>query len=220
MPSHYPDCSHCVFYNKTAKQHRHCQKHAFVMPTVDWHTICADWSGIAEDVQELPFEPESNHLYYYSLGQGQLFYESLGHFNILNNMLISVSLRYDEQYGWVIFPRRQTQFFPAPQALVNVTIGGRRCKFQVVNDERNLATEIIPTEEGWSEQHHSRQIFMLYSVESPTLIYDWLRTIINVDKYIEDTIAPSVFAFLEIAGNDLDYALYADLLVYHKYLVG
>lgn len=213
----HPDCLNCVFYKKQAKNHHHCSKHDFVMPSIDWQVVCADWQGQPDNPNRLPFKPEAGGLYYYSWTRG-LMVQPLVAFHELNDVLISVSLRQDEKYGWVIFPRKQTHYFPPPQELVNVVIDGRVCKFQVVNEERNLAAEIIPTEDGWDEQYHSRQIFMLYSVESPTLIYDWLKTVMNIDAYIADTIAPSVFAFLEVAGNDVDYALFPDLLVYQQYL--
>lgn len=214
----YPDCTNCAFYNKQAKHHRHCGKHSFVMPLIDWQMICADWQTKLPHLQvQLPFTPERQMLYYYSMARGFIV-QPLVAFTQLNNVVISVSLRRDEAYGWVIYPRRQTHFFPPPQELVNVVIDGRTCKFQVVNEERNLATEIIPTEDGWDEQFHSRQIFMLYSVESPTLLYDWLKTIMDIDAYIANTLSPSVFAFLEIAGNDVDYALFPDLLFYEQYL--
>jgi hypothetical protein len=137
----------------------------------------------------------------------------------IQSLLISVSVRRDEQHGWIIFPRQYRHYFPEPDTRLIVIVGERKSAFQVINAERRLAAEMIPVGRGnWESHYHTQYVFMLYSLESPDLLYDWLNTIIDVDRMVADSIAPSFFAFMEVRNRNREYVLHADLLAYSDYL--
>jgi hypothetical protein len=212
-----PQCENCDFYNHNARDNFKCSKHRFVMPLVDWQIVCRDWMYQGEGVDFSGLQKEALH--YYSEASGELIHAPLKDFKSLKRMMLSVRLRRDEEFGWIISVGKQSQFFPAPGNVVTINISRRKCKFQVVNTERNLAVEMIPNEDGtWQTNYHTQRAFMLYSIESPQLLHDWLNAFMDVDELIKNSFVPSVFAFLEVVGNYNDYHLYADSLVYGKYM--
>jgi len=213
----HPECQNCDFYRLRAEGGQHCAKHQFVMPSADWQTICRDWQ---HDNQPIDFEGmEPGMLYYYSWGSGDILIAPMGHFSQLQHPLISVSIRKDKQLGWVIYPRKQTIFFPEPDEMVTVYVGDRKSKFQVVNTERTLAKEMIPCEDGgWETQYHTQRVFMLHSLESPDLLYNWTQSFMDFDAYITDSFSPSLFAFIEVIHQGREYILHPDLLTYEKYI--
>lgn len=216
--SDHPECQNCDFFRKRddASDDAVCMKHNFVMPRIDWQTICKDWQTNNETVSFQDMEEEM--LYYYSYGSGDILIAPLAHFRQLQFPLISVSVRQDKSLGWVIYPRKQNQFFPAPDSLVTVYVGERKSKFQIVNMERNLAVEMVPRSHGWEKQVHTQQVFMLGSLESPNLLYDWSQSFMDFDAFIDDSFSPSLFAFLEVLDHTGEYVLHPDLLTYEKYV--
>jgi hypothetical protein len=211
---HLPSCENCDFFRRMSDEERLCNRHDFVMPRVDWQILCQDWQHKGSQVDWTDLKPGT--LYYYSSSAGMR--AEIGQFKNLQRIIFSVSIRQDEAMGWVIFPRRYYNYFPAPDRMVTILIGERRCKFQVVNVERNVATEMIPRDEGqWDTQTHTQQVLLLTSLESPDLLRDWLSSIMNVGAYIEDSFAPSLFAFIEVKRPFAEYALHADMLAYQKY---
>lgn len=213
----HPACENCDHYRKPDGDHEHtCQKHTFVMPYLDWHTLCRDWQHQQQTHESVKLLSRQR-LYYYSYDAG--LQAEVGHFQELTYRRLSVSVRQDRDLGWVIFPRSYQRFFPAPDTFVNVLVGDRLRKFQVVNAERNIAVEMIPRRDGeWDVQYHTQQVFMLYSVESPDLLYDWMQTFMDVDAYIRQSFHPSLFAFVDVMQQTGEYTLRPDMLVYQQYL--
>ncbi|QPC84375.1 hypothetical protein G4Y79_08370 [Phototrophicus methaneseepsis] len=213
-----PDCSNCDFFKHGDHfTERRCAKYDFVMPRVDWQILCNDWQHEGQNVN-FSFE-EDETLYYYSAGSGEIIYAPISPLQELQSLLISVSVRRDEEYGWIIFPRQYRHYFPEPDTRVVVVVGDRKCAFQVTNAERRLAAEMIPSGGGkWETHYHTQSVFMLYSLESPDLLYDWLDSFMNLERMIDASIAPSVFAFMEVRNRNREYILHADLLTYNNYL--
>lgn len=213
----YPQCENCDFYDHVTESAYKCRRHRFVMPDVDWQIVCRDWAHGGEGVDFSALEPDTLH--YYSAASGDIVHAPLRPFADLQRMLVSVRLRRDKEYGWVIYiGTNSNHHFPAPGARVNVLISRRRCKFQIANPQRELAKEMIPADGTWQEVHHTQHSFMLYSTEHHQLIYSWLNSFMEIDRYIESSFVPSVFAFVEVMGNNEDYILYADSLAYRQYL--
>lgn len=186
------------------------------MPNIDWNMLCKDWQHQGQGIELNQVEPKT--LYYYSYGSGDIRIAPIQRFDYLRHMLVSVSIRFDEEYGWIIFPRNYHSYFPAPDTMVTVYIGQRKSKFVTINAERKLAVEMIPMADGeWEKQFHMQQVFMLYSMESPDLLVDWLDQIVDVAGVIRDSLAPSIFAFMEIRRNG-EYILHPDLLSYQKHI--
>lgn len=221
MPSEqaslYPQCENCDFYDQVAAHHQRCRKHGFVMPEVNWQIVCRDWAAGGESVDFSALE--AGTLHYYAAGSDDITHAPLRKFVDLKRMILSVRLRHDNEYGWVIYVGSSlSQFFPTPGTHVNVVISRRNCKFQITNPQRTMATEMIAQRGMWQEVQHTQQSFMLYSTEHHELIYSWLNSFMRVDEYIENSFVPSLFAFIEVIGNDTDYVLYADTLAYRQFL--
>ena len=212
-----PDCSNCKFYkDEDTYTERRCAKHDFVMPRLDWQIVCKDWE---RDGERLDVEMDEGILYYYSGGSGEMVYAPIGPFEDVQSILVSVSVRRDEDHGWIIFPRQYRHYFPEPDTRLVVVVGQRKCAFQVINAERRLAAEMIPSDSGnWETHYHTQHVFMLYSLESPDLLYDWLDSVIDIERMIADSLAPSIFAFVEVRKRNQEYVLHADLLAYGDYL--
>ncbi|XWX04189.1 hypothetical protein VZO05_01280 [Aggregatilineales bacterium SYSU G02658] len=214
----FPQCENCDFFNAAGTLYERCRRHRFIMPEVNWQIVCRDWMTGGETVDFSALQPETLH--YYAAGSDAVKHAPLRRFADLNRMLISVRLRQDEQYGWVIYVGgERSHYFPAPGEDVNVLISRRNCKFQIANPPRHLATEMIAQKGAWREVTHKKQAFMLYSREHHQLIYSWLRSFMDIEAYVAKSFAPNIFAFLEVVGNNTDYVLYADTLVYHPYLL-
>jgi hypothetical protein len=187
------------------------------MPLIDWHILCRDWQ---HDQRQIDREDmQAGVLYYYSSATGQLRLSEVGPFTQLQRLVISVSVRHDDELGWVIVPRHYHIYFPPPDSLINVRVGERKSKFQVVNSERKIAMEMIPAENGqWEAQSHMQQVYMLTSMESPDLLYDWLNSFMDVEAFLAQSFAPSLVALVEILRQGSEYALHADTLAYQKFL--
>lgn len=213
-----PHCGNCDFYVKKHNGEGDCTRYDFVMPTIGWYTICSKWQsqGQSIDLSDL----KDRKLYYYSQAQQQVLYAELAGFQELRHKVISVSIRQDAEHGWVIYPRKQYRYFPNTGQFINILVGERNSKFEVINEERKLAFELIPIQkQAWERQDHLQYVFMLASVESPELLYDWYNHFIDVDVYAKtETVSPSLHAFLVINEQDGEYRLLADLLNYQKYM--
>jgi hypothetical protein len=135
-----------------------------------------------------------------------------------------VSIRRDLELGWIIYPRKQYEYFPEPGKWVTIRVGERKSKFEVANEERKLAIELIPNEANeednkWEKQHHMQQVFMLHSVESPDLLYEWYNDLIDIEAFAKsNAVSASLHAFLQIEEAGSEYRLMADLLNYQNYV--
>jgi hypothetical protein len=214
----FPQCENCDFFNAEGAPHARCRRHQFVMPEVSWQVVCRDWVTGGETVDFSALQPDTLH--YYAAGSNAVKHAPLRRFADLQRMLISVRVRQDEQYGWVIYVSdSRSHYFPSPGQDVNVRISRRSCKFRIANPPRNLATELIPQQGTWREVVYQKPVFMLYSCEHRELLYSWLCSFMDMGAYAKDSFAPNIFAFLEVVGNNTDYILYADTLIYHQYLL-
>ena len=213
-----PDCSNCHFF-MAHEDERQCRKHDFIMPQVGWQVICQDWQH--EDCDTLPnFPMQSDILYYYSESKDELRHSELGAFWELQTPLLSVSIREDDQYGWIIFPRNNKHYFPRPDSLVTVMIDGRPCKFQTLLGERGFVKEhhLVKDSNGAMIQSlHTRPVFMLASLESPDLLRDWLDQVMDFKAYEEESFIPNIHALVEVVETDESYIMHADLLAYRQY---
>ena len=214
----FPQCENCDFFNAQGAPHERCRRHQFVMPNVDWQIICRDWATEGETVDFSALQPGT--LYYYAAGSDAVKHAPLRPFADLKRMLISVRVRQDEQYGWVIYVGdRSSHHFPSPGADVNVRISRRNCKFRIANPSRDLAAEMILQQGEWRAMIHQKPAFMLYSCEHRELLYSWLCSFMDMEAYSKNSFVPNIFAFLEVVGNNTDYLLYADALIYQQYLL-
>lgn len=211
----YPQCENCDFFKHEEQSARKCAKHNFVMPALDWQVVCKDWQHARQGVDFDQFEPKT--LYYYSYGLGDVIFSVFQRFEALKKPYLTVILRQDEEFGWVIYPRNRNIFFPAPNAYIAVQIGESRRKFQVVKAERRIAYEPMPKGVDMTIIDHAREFLMLKSIESPTLIYDWLNQFLDLPRLLSDHAMPSLLAFLEVTEAGQEYVLYADMLMYGKY---
>jgi|GEM_PF-1915998 len=214
----YPECQNCRFFDADAvNSERRCKQHDFVMPRIDWQIVCTDWQHDQETLKNSPLEPGT--LYYYSYASGNTLYAPIAPMSRLQSLLISVSVRQDNEYGWIIFPRQYQIYFPPPDSRLTLVVDNRRCAFQVATQERRLAAEMVPTGKGkWEAFYHMQQVYMLYSLESPDLLFEWLNSFMDVEAALADSLAPSLPAFIEIRNRNREYVLHADLLNYGKYL--
>lgn len=211
----HPECSNCDFFIQNSQTDRKCRKHDFVMPKVDWSVLCKDWQHQRKSVDFLKMP--DNELYYYTYAQG-LQSAFLGKFANLQNMIMSVSIRHDSDLGWVVFPRRYQNYFPPPDDLLTIMLNHRQSRFRVTNTERNLAVEMFPNEAGeWEAHYHTQQVFMMYSLESPNILRDWLEAYIDFDRYLQESAIPSFHAFAEVVEQETEYILHPDLLAYGDY---
>lgn len=212
-----PECENCDFFKRTATGRHLCEKHTFQMPLVDWHILCKDWRHEGKKVEW--HNLKEGVLYYYSAASGKIVRAEIATFQHLQRLVLSASVRQDEELGWVIVPRHYHAYFPAPDTLITVHVGERRSKFHVVNTERKIAIEMIPVEKGqWDAQYHTQQVYMLASMESPDLLYDWLSSFMDITAYLQQSFAPSVVTFIEVIRNGAEYALHADRMPYKKFL--
>ncbi len=214
----YPQCENCDFYDRVTESAQRCRKHKFTMPEVEWQIVCRDWihGGEQADFGSL----EANTLHYYAAGSEDITHAPLRRFSDLKNTMVSVRLRRDKEYGWVIYlGAHSSRHFPSPGTHVNVMISRRSCKFQIANPLREMAKEMIPQHGSWQEVRHTQQSFMLFSMEHHQLVYSWLNSFMDIDRYIEESFVPSVFAFMEVGGKNSEYTLYADTLAYRQYLL-
>ena len=217
MSDQHPRCENCDFYRLRAPGRRHCGRFDFTMPIIGWSTLCKSWQHQGEGVDFDRMEDET--LYYYSIGTGDLKTAILARMQDLQSMVISVNIRQDRELGWVILPRHNFNYFPTPDTPITIIVGNRRCKFQVINIERNLAIEMVPGENGWEPQYHTTQVFMLASLESGDLLYEWLDTFLHMGQYLEDSrLNPSIFAFIQVLSAPNTYSLTPDLLAYQAYM--
>jgi hypothetical protein len=216
VPPH-PECETCQFFRRRSEVEAACNRHHFVIPRVEWPTLCRDWQ---QGTQRLTHpEMRAKALYYYTVSSGQWTQLELAPFSRLRNALFSVLLRFDEEMGWVIVPRQNQMFFPAANSEVTVMASQRPCKFQILHAERRIAAEMIPLKGGqWQRQYHMQQVFMLASLESSNLLYDWMNTYMDVEACLRNRFAPSLFAFMEVQTPNQTYTLYPDVLAYQDFL--
>lgn len=215
--SDYPECENCAFFRMhETYAERKCTRHDIVLPRIDWQMICVDWQNGEHRIDAGHLEP--GILYYYSYGTGDIIDSRLADFGRLRNMLISVTVRQDKELGWVIYPRNHRRYFPAAGKMLTVMVGDRKSKFYAVDAERTLVSKMMPGEAGWETVYHNKSVYMLHSLESSELLYHWFSSFMDCDRYIDESFAPNLFAFMEIVEQDRMYALHPDLLLYNKYL--
>jgi hypothetical protein len=209
-----PQCENCMFYRK---ENNSCAKHRIFFPMIEWQMLCKDWANEG-DLFDFSMLDEGG-LYYYSASQEDVIFQPLRSFEALEKPLIGVRIRRDEEYGWVIYVGKNNQFLPAPNGYVTVKVNERKSKFTVVNAERNLAIEMITGNIGdWKMIYHKQQAYMLRSMESDSLLFDWMDTFIDVNAYVANSFVPSFLAFLEVDDSEQNlYTLSPDLLVYEAY---
>lgn len=212
------ECVNCAFYQDISYDGR-CAKHDFVMPRLDWRTLCNEYLGDHE--MPVPQDAlEKRTLYYYAQHNNQWRYTALKTFERLKRLIISVSVRYDEELGWIIYPRKHHQYFPAPLVDVQVTWDKTDHTFQTINVERSLAREIsIRNGESYSEFKHVQQLFMLFSPQEPEILRAWIEQHFEVNSLIKKMLALprqiNVVAFLEVVDEGR-YNLIPDYLLYPK----
>lgn len=212
-----PECENCDFFKRSASGRRLCSKHAFLMPLVDWHILCKDWLHEGKGLDMRSLKPDT--LYYYSSASGKAVRAEIAPFEQLQRLVLSASVRHDDEMGWVIVPRHYHAYFPPPETLITVRVGDRKSKFHAVNSERKIAVEMIPVDEGeWETQHHTGQVYMLASMESPDLLYDWMNSFMDIDACLTESFARSLVTFVEVIREGAEYALHPDVMPYQKYL--
>jgi len=213
----HPECETCQFFRRRRETESICTRHRFVIPRVDWPTLCRDWQ---QDEQRLTNPAmKAKTLYYYTLSAARQSQLVLAPFSRLKNSLFSVMLRFDEELGWVIVPRQNQIFFPDADNKVTVIASQRPCVFEIMHAERRIAAEMIPLKSGqWQRQYHMQQVFMLASLDSPHLLYEWMNSYMDVEACLQNRFAPSMFAFMEVQTPNQTYTLYPDVLAYQDFL--
>src|SRR5262245_34560253 len=98
-----PECESCDFFKRSASGRRLCSKHNFQMPLVDWHILCKDWRHNGKGVDLRSLKPDI--LYYYSSASGKMVRAEVASFAQLQRLVLSASVRQDDEMGWVIVPR-------------------------------------------------------------------------------------------------------------------
>ncbi len=211
----HPECETCQFFRRSSETESVCARHRFIIPRVEWPTFCRDWQ---QGEQRLPkSKMRATALYYYTLSSNTQL--ELAPFSRLHSPLFSVILRFDEEMGWVIVPRQNQVFFPDADSQVTVIASQRSCPFQILHAERRIAAEMIPLTGGrWQRQYHLQQVFMLASMESPHLLYDWMNSYMDVAACLEKRFAPSLFAFMQVDTPKQTYTLYPDVLAYQDFV--
>lgn len=214
MPE-YADCETCIFYQRMSERDGRCAKHPFVMPRLDWQTVCASYVG---DGQPHPQSMDVRTLYYFGLNDDFYHFAPLAPFTQLRATLISVNVRRDHELGWIIYPRKHLRYFPAPDSVVSVTLNGQTFSFQTYNLPRVVAREILSSEDDAPEtMEHVQMLFMVGCPQYPDLLYEWMNLYYDTDRLFARAIAPSLMAFLEVIGMG-QYVLHPDSLLYGDYL--
>jgi hypothetical protein len=208
------ECDTCMFLTHNQLGERVCGKHRVRLPALDWSIVCSDWA--AEGGVMTMTDLEAGVLYYYSSAQDVR--APFATFLLLANVILNARIREDETHGWVIYPRQDSLYCPPDGALVTIVVDGRKCRFQARKTAREIASELVPAPDGWGRQRHVRQAYQLVSLESPTLLADWLDTLVDLPRLMADSLAPSVFVFCEVLDQGALYQLHADLLTYEAYL--
>lgn len=212
----YPQCENCQFFTGPRADGRQCQKHQFVMPSIDWQMVCKDWRN---DRKRLRLSLSEQTLYYYSYGSGQIRKAPIAHFDQLQNPLVSVTLRRDEELGWVIYPRQYIHYFPRAGESFSVFIGEQAYRFHSVHEARNVAAAMTAMGDNvWEMNYHEQYIYMLYHDADPNLLYRWANQMLDFDAYMRDCFVPNLFAFVEVIRQGAQYALHPDLLAYQAYI--
>jgi hypothetical protein len=213
----HPECETCQFFRRRSDTESSCARHHFVIPRVEWSTICRDWQKGEQKLTNPAMRAKA--LYYYTLSSGHQSQLELAPFSRLKNPLFSVLLRFDEDLGWVIVPRQNQIFFPEADTRVTVIASQRPCVFEILHAQRRIAAEMIPLKGGqWQRQYHLQQVFMLASMDSPHLLYEWMNSYMDVEACLQNRFAPSLFAFMEVQSPNQTYALYPDVLAYQDFL--
>lgn len=213
--SDYPQCENCQFFTNRHDDNRQCQKYDFVMPEIDWQMVCKDWRN---GNKRLRLNLTEQMLYYYSYGSGQIRKSPIAPFRQLQNLIVSVTLRRDEEFGWVIYPRQRLHHFPQVGASFSLFIGEQSYRFCSVYEARNVATAMTTMGDNvWEMNYHEQYIYMLYHEDDPNLLYYWANQLLDFDAYMRDCFVPSLFAFVEIIQYGHSYALHPDLLAYEAY---
>lgn len=210
-----PYCENCKFFRVGKQQEPRCGKHSFVMPRIDWLTLCQQWQGDAQPPSNEGLA--SDTLYYYSQASDAML--PLAPFAYLQRPLFSVGIREDSEMGWVMLPRLHSDNFPAHDSEILFFIGEQPFTFYVKLAERKIALERFPTGKNThGAQYYTQQVTMLYSSQMPTLLQEWLNSLMDIGAYLRDGLVPNFFAFVEVITPGKEYALHADLLVYQKYV--
>lgn len=213
----HPECETCQFFRRRNETEAVCNRHRVILPRVEWPTLCRDWQQGEQKLTHPTMRAKA--LYYYTLTADTRTQLELAPFSRLKNPLFSVLLRFDEELGWVIVPRQNQVFFPAADSQVTVMASQKPSTFQILHAERRIAAEMIPLKSGsWQRQYHIQQVFMLASLESPHMLYDWMNSYMDVEACLRNRFAPSLFAFMEIQTPNQMYALYPDVLAYQDFL--
>lgn len=215
--THQPKCENCEFFRRVKNaEGKRCTRHAFVMPSLGWNVVCKDWQRSGENLNKSRLAP--GVLYYYSYASGSIQASELAPFEDLQNPVLSVSIREDQDLGWVVYPRSHQNFFPRPgeEAIIDLTV--TKTRLRVAMMERNMAMEMIPAGDGrWEPMYHTQQIMLLYHEQEPELLAEWLDTYIDINTHGQNGLAPSYFAFIEVLRQGYEYRLHPDLLAYPEY---
>jgi len=211
----YAECDNCIFYQKMTERDGRCTKYPFVMPRLDWSTICPSYRG---DGLAHPQTMDANTLYYFGLQDDFYHFAPLAPFPQLRAPLLSVSVRQDHDLGWIIYPRKHLRYFPSPNTDVSIRLNEQEFSFVTYNVQRIVASEILANEDGTPEtMQHVQTLFMLACPKQPDLLHEWMSLYYDTERLFAHALAPSLLAFLEVIGMG-QYALYPDSLLYGNYL--
>ena len=226
-------CRNCYFYSDVTDQEQKCRRHDFVMPQIGWSTFCRDWS--AHEEGDTPFFTsiyQEDMLYYYTYNERSdvLLQAEFAPLSFLQTMVLSVSIREDFElrtagginHEWVIDTRRNYTYFPGPQYPFNIMLGDHYYKFEIVSIDRNMTLEMTSQPGGWEQLRHVQPVFVLRSLESPSLLRDWLHSQLDVPRFREQVSRNqplSVLCFLQILHYQTNYRLALDELTYGPYLL-
>jgi len=214
MPE-YAECETCIFYQKMGERDGRCTKHAFVMPRLDWPTVCLSYRG---EGQAHPQSMDAETLYYFGLASDAYYFAPLAPFKQLRAPLLSVNVRRDHELGWIIYPRKHLRYFPTPDTDIIVALNGQEFAFRTYSLPRTVAHEILGSEDGTPEtMQHVQTLFMLACPQQPNLLYEWMNLYYDAERMFAYSIAPSLMAVLEVIGMG-QYALYPDSLLYGEYV--
>lgn len=215
----YPECKNCDFFRRNDVGQPECGKHQVKLPMLDWQIFCRDWQIDNESIDLTNVNPDI--LYYYSYASGNIIDAEFSPFTELTKPVFSVSIRNDDEHGWVIAPRQHYGFFPSPGEHINVDIENRTTKFQVVTVERAIANAYLVQDTGnWDSRTHIQQIIYLVNLESQTLLYDWMNTYLDLDQIAKKHSLglPSMMAFMRVDTPNQTYTLNIDLLAHQNFL--
>ncbi|MCS6837160.1 MAG: hypothetical protein NZ750_14220 [Anaerolineae bacterium] len=211
----YSECETCIFYQRMNERDGRCAKHSFVMPHLDWQTVCSSYMG---EGMSHPEPMDSRTLYYFGLNADFYHFAPLAPFAHLRAPLLSVNVRRDHELGWIIYPRKHLRYFPSPDSEISVVLNDQAFCFYTYSLQRTVAYEILGSEDGTPETlQHVQTLFMLGCPQRPDLLYEWTSLYYDTERLFARTLAPSLMAFLEVVSIG-QYILHPDSLLYGDYL--